>query len=287
VRSAGLNDLRRCLSRYARSEAFSRFATEARQIRDTLSRLSYGTLFRGDKVVVRKYASEPDYAVTIAERFARFRETNVAPSAPEPLKDDFSLNHIEAGILELIGRLFPKEFKDLERYITQHSTFIDAVVATFDREIGFFVAYLAFIQPLKQAGLPFCYPEVSVLRKDTQVSGCFDLALAAKLVGENKPVVCNDFFLHGHERLIVVSGPNQGGETTFARMFGQLHFLAGLGCSVPGRRARLFLPDQIFTHFDREEDITNLRGKLEDDLVRLHHTGEVIAAEWSLHALQA
>ena len=271
LRSRGLRGLRSYLADYQASVGFTALAAETDGLEKKLAAIRYNMLIHGDKVTVREFAAEADYSTMVRSRFERFRTSNAKVTEAQK-KDEHSMNHVEEGVLDLVGRLYPEIFSALEAYLKRHADFIDETVARFDREVQFFLAYLGYIEPLNRAGLPFCYPAVSASSKSVSVRQGFDLALAAKLIGDKQPVVGNDFHLDGAERLIVVSGPNQGGKTTFARMFGQLHFLAGLGCPVPGAEARLFLADRIYTHFEREEDIANLRGKLEDELVRLHDT---------------
>ena len=181
------------------------------------------------------------------------------------------MNHIDAQIVDRVALLHPEIFEHLARFSREQVGFVEPTLARFDREMHFYVAYLDHLDRLRRSGLPFCYPTVSTTHHEVSARETFDLALAGKLVWQNAAVVRNDFSLHDPERMLVVTGPNQGGKTTFARTFGQLHHLAGLGCPVPGREAVLLVFDQLFTHFEREEDTTGAHGKLEDELIRVRN----------------
>jgi len=269
VQSRGFLALRAYLSAYVESPEFTSLMAEREKLEDDLAGVTYCLHIQDNRIRVSKYDSEADYAAEVEETFQRFQQ-----GAAKDYRVQFrawpEMNHVEAAILDRVALLYPDVFTALETFCDRHRHYLDQTIADFDREVQFYIAYLQYVRRFTAAGLEFCYPHVSNQSKEVSASETFDLALANKLIPQGLPVVCNDFFLRGPERIFVVTGPNQGGKTTFARTFGQIHYLASLGCPVPGREAHLFLFDSLYTHFEREEQLHNLRGKLEDDLVRIH-----------------
>lgn len=266
--SRGFAALREYLAAYTGSEAFTELDADIDRVTDALASVRYCITIRGNRVKVTRYEDEEDYGEQVQRTFAKFAQ-RAAKDYRASFRNWPDMNHVEAHILELVARLYPDVFGALDEFCVRHASYLDETIRVFDREVQFYAAYLAFIAPMKKDGLKFCYPDVSAESKQISVRDCFDLALAAKLRSKAAAMVRNDFYLAGGERIFVVTGPNQGGKTTFARTFGQLHYLASLGYPVPAREATLFLPDRVFTHFEREEDLATLRGKFEDELVRI------------------
>lgn len=269
IKSQGFTGFSRILLQYHQSETFRQLNDEALNIKAKLSSIQYNLVIKGLTVRVRKNESEIDYSQEVEGFFSKFKQSEVKDFRID-LTVASGMNHVEEKILDIVAKLYPDIFDELTQFSLHHQEFIDETINVFDREIQFYLAYLDFYHRIRQPKLQFCYPKMDGGSKEIFVNDTYDVALAEKYRITNQALICNDFYLEGEERIFIVSGANQGGKTTFARMFGQLHFLASLGCPIPGREAKLFIFDQIFTHFEQEEDIQNLRGKLKDDLVRIN-----------------
>ena len=266
--SDGLKQFLAFLADYVEGEPFRREETEIDALYEELGEVHYAILIGDGGFDVRRYAGEPDYSAKVEQVFRKFKEAEADGFAME-FKESVRMNHVEAKVLEFVARLHPGAFEHLAEFCDEYGGYQDATVKRFDREIQFYLAYIEHMGRHRRNGLHFCYPAMLEGKAGVHASDTFDLALADNLLQEKGRVVTNEFRLDGEERVIVVSGPNQGGKTTFARTVGQLHYLASLGFPVPGRDASLLLYDRLFTHFEKQESMENLRGKLEDDLYRI------------------
>ncbi len=271
LNSQGFRSFRDYLGTYVSSEGFKSLLGETKRLKKKLSGIEYRIHIQGLRVTVGKYGGEPDYSAEVEKTFRKFQEGAIEEYAMRgrPRFESPEMNQVEERVLDMVAKLYPDVFSELVDYRGRHGDFLDQSIRRFDREVQFYIAYLQMIETMRQTGLEFCYPQVNDRSKSIRADQTFDLALANMLIREHSKVVTNDFYLDDPERVFVVSGPNQGGKTTFARTFGQLHYLARLGYPVPGKEARLYLSDRLFTHFAREEHIESLQGKLQDELVRM------------------
>lgn len=267
--SAALCRFGEYLGEHLKSDGFVSLADELREIKSGLSEIQYSILIDGLRVQVTHYNGEPDYSAEVEMTFAKFKHGE-PKNFLSRLPNNAILNSVEEQVLTGVAQLFPGCFSRLDSFFRIHQDFLDDQIVDFDREIQFYLSVSDHLKKFADSGLKFCLPEVASSKENLYCTECFDLALANILIPDGKKIVTNDFYLKGNERILVVTGPNQGGKTTFARLFGQIHYLAGIGCPVPGSKARLFHCDNLFTHFEREENIKTLRGKLLDELVRIH-----------------
>lgn len=269
VKARGLLRMRDYVHDYVTSQRFAPMRNAWMALKADLGSVEYGLTLQGSSIGVVREFYPRDYAEDLAVLFSKF---GVAPASPESTAhqlESVEMNHVEAEILDRVAELYPEPFGRLRVYCESYGDYQDTGVRQVDRELQFYLAYQEHLETLKSHGLDVCYPQIATHDQAKWARSTYDVALAQKLLESHQPLVSNDFRLDKGESILVVTGPNQGGKTTFARGVGQLHFLAALGLPVPGQAVQIPLCDQIFTHFEHEEDVGAGQGKLQDELERM------------------
>jgi DNA mismatch repair protein MutS len=75
-----------------------------------------------------------------------------------------------------------------------------------------------------------------------------------------EPFVPNDLRFDDTRRMLIITGPNMGGKSTYMRQTALIVILAHIGCYVPARRAVLGPMDRIFTRIGASDDLAGGRS---------------------------
>jgi DNA mismatch repair ATPase MutS len=133
-------------------------------------------------------------------------------------------------------------------------------------ELAFYVGCLNLRDRLAALGAAICVPEAhAVSTRRQRFSDLYDVCLALAM---QRTVVANTHSGDG-KSLVIITGANQGGKSTFLRAVGVAQLMMQAGMFVAAQSFAAEICAGLFTHYKREEDATMRSGKLDEELARM------------------
>lgn len=169
--------------------------------------------------------------------------------------------------LRALGELRGRGINLAANALAQSADHILAFFAMLRAELAFYVGCLNLHETLTGKGEPTCLPDpLPAGPPALGFQGLYDVSLSVNL-GERR-AVGNDLDADG-ATLVVVTGANQGGKSTFLRSLGLAQVMTQCGMFVAAQSFHANVCTGIFTHFKREEDATMRSGKFDEELARM------------------
>jgi DNA mismatch repair ATPase MutS len=133
-------------------------------------------------------------------------------------------------------------------------------------ELAFYIGCLNLHEIVVGKGIPISFPAVSDSgERRHSFRGLRDPCLALTM---DQKVVGNDAGADD-KNLVIITGANQGGKSTFLRSMGLAQIMMQCGMFVVAERFAANICEALFTHFRREEDAAMKSGKFDEELVRM------------------
>jgi hypothetical protein len=177
----------------------------------------------------------------------------------------------EAG-LRALSDLTSRGLNSTSSALAQSADHIRSFFEMLRAELGFYLSCLNLRDRLTAKGAPVCFPDpdspvpAGAGHARLSARGLYDASLALSL--DDGQAVGNDLDADGSQ-LIMITGANQGGKSTFLRSAGQAFLMMQAGMFVPASSFAASVSTGVFTHFKREEDVTMEMGKLDEELDRM------------------
>lgn len=280
VSSKGFLSFYNFLKSYCASDQFTALCHDVQMTEQALCRLTFRMELSGTKLILHDDYETFDARAEIMRRCNMEIKNAASESAPPkmlcPFTNILELEDFEGLLLSMMQKGHKDVFQGLEEFSKKYTVFFEPLLLQFEEEIQVYLAVREFITSMQKQGFPFTLPEIVSLETSSSSEAAhfllqdnYDLALACKYSFTPEKVIKNDCALFPKEHFFVITGPNQGGKTTFARAVGQAVYFHQMGFPIAGTKAVMPVFPALLTHFPAEEDVKTGSGKLKEELNRL------------------
>jgi hypothetical protein len=150
--------------------------------------------------------------------------------------------------------------------VAQSAEHVQSFFTMLRLELAFYLGSVNLHNRLADKGKPTCFPEPRP--EDSHTLYARDLFDVCLTFHHERDVIGNDLQADG-KSLVMITGANQGGKSTFLRSVGLAQAMMQCGMFVGAEAFRASVCTGIFTHYKREEDATMESGKLDEELARM------------------
>ena len=135
------------------------------------------------------------------------------------------------------------------------------------------IAYIDVIASLAERALTLDYVR-PVMSKETDIQIKEGRHPVVEQLMENERFVPNDSILNQDDhQLILITGPNMAGKSTYIRQVALITILAHMGSFVPAREAKIGLVDRVFTRVGASDDLARGRSTF---MVEMQETANIL-----------
>lgn len=186
------------------------------------------------------------------------------PKKPEGFA--FSIHPRDESGIRALSELNNEAVNIVANAVAQSADHVLAFFKLLRTEIAFYIGCLNLRDQLDSLQAPVCIPEASEHEKSFRTfTGLYDGNLSLSM---KKRIMANDLSADG-KNLIIITGANQGGKSTFLRSIGLSQLMMQSGMFVCAERFCASLSQSVFTHFKRKEDAEMVSGKFDEELNRM------------------
>ena len=178
----------------------------------------------------------------------------------------FVLHPRDEGGVHALGALNDRGVNLVANALARSADHVLSFFQMLRAELAFYVGCLNLRARLDQIDASICIPAPSQSGTRTlSFQNMYDISLALSV---GRKVVGNDLSADGKD-IVIVTGANTGGKSTFLRSFGLSVLMMQAGMYAPAEAFASEVCDSLITHYRREEDAAMESGKWDEELGRM------------------